>query len=358
MEKIHQQHFENYTNLQSTKHKIIREYLNGWFPKLGRWSKRVLYIDTHAGSGKFTTGQSGSPIVALETFLKHISSNICQVDCIFFEKDTKVSCELRLELSKWDLSASNISFEVITEDSFAYLAQLLNKCEAKNKQLPPTFMFVDPFGFTVPCELLRNLKSQPKSEILVNVMCRELDMSIMQPNITPAWRQKLNTIFGCEDWINFKDIEKYEDRVNAIADLFKKQVGAKWATKINMLGDNGVIRYFLLHLTNHDEGRALIKRVFWKCCPDGDWKIIKSESPGQMKLFGAEQNANEIENWLLMELKGGSCKWKELEQKLLVSIWLPKHLWTVIKSLKKADKISIIGKAYQKENPTICLAER
>ena len=357
MSKADQEHFENYTKLQHTKHMIIREYLNGWFPKLGHWSKKVLYIDTHAGSGKFKTGQKGSPVVAIETFSKHISTGVCEVDCIFFEKRKEAAEDLKDELKQKNFSLNNINYQVIPADSFEYLENLLNQNENKGTQFPPSFMFIDPFGFTVPCELLKRLKSQPKSEILLNVMFRELDMSIRQTKITPAWEKKLNAIFGCEDWKDFKNIDNYEDRANAVAELFKKQIGAKWGTKINMLSDNGSIRYFLLHLTDHDEGRALIKNVFWKCCPDGDWKIIKSESPGQMMLFGAKQNYSEIENWLLKELESGPVKWEELVRRVLTQIWRSKDLWTVIKSLKKTDKISIIGKAYQKYNPTISLME-
>ena len=65
------QYWDEYTNLQYTKHMLIREYLKGWFPKLGFWSDRVVYLDTHAGRGEHKQGQAGSPIVALETLLQH-----------------------------------------------------------------------------------------------------------------------------------------------------------------------------------------------------------------------------------------------------------------------------------------------
>jgi len=45
-------YWDEYTNLQHTKHRLIHEYLNGWFPKLGSCCGRILYVDTHAGRGK------------------------------------------------------------------------------------------------------------------------------------------------------------------------------------------------------------------------------------------------------------------------------------------------------------------
>jgi three-Cys-motif partner protein len=71
MEDRRPSYWDEYSNLQFTKHKLIREYLNGWFPKLGSWSGKILYVDTHAGRGKHRGGQEGSPLVAVRTFLEH-----------------------------------------------------------------------------------------------------------------------------------------------------------------------------------------------------------------------------------------------------------------------------------------------
>lgn len=60
-----------YGPFQRVKHDLIRAYLGGWFPKLGTWAGRVLYVDTHAGRGRHVTGEPGSPLVALTTFLNH-----------------------------------------------------------------------------------------------------------------------------------------------------------------------------------------------------------------------------------------------------------------------------------------------
>jgi 23S rRNA A2030 N6-methylase RlmJ len=54
-------YWEEYTNLQFVKHKLIEEYLKGWFPKLGSWSGNILYIDTHAGRGRYKGGYDVTP---------------------------------------------------------------------------------------------------------------------------------------------------------------------------------------------------------------------------------------------------------------------------------------------------------
>ena len=43
------------------KHIVLRAYLDAWLPKLGRYNKRVAFIDGFAGPGEYSTGEEGSP---------------------------------------------------------------------------------------------------------------------------------------------------------------------------------------------------------------------------------------------------------------------------------------------------------
>ena len=74
------------TNLQHVKHALIREYLKGWFPKLGFWSGRIVYLDTHAGRGRHAPGQTGSPVMAIDTLLSHTYRDriVQQSEVMFF----------------------------------------------------------------------------------------------------------------------------------------------------------------------------------------------------------------------------------------------------------------------------------
>ena len=64
-------YWEQYGPFQHVKHELIRCYLNGWYPKLGTWARRVLYVDTHAGRGRYESGDPGLPVIALQTLLRH-----------------------------------------------------------------------------------------------------------------------------------------------------------------------------------------------------------------------------------------------------------------------------------------------
>lgn len=54
----------------AAKHEILRRYLNAWFPILGTYNGRVVFLDGFAGPGIYSQGEPGSPIVALRTLLE------------------------------------------------------------------------------------------------------------------------------------------------------------------------------------------------------------------------------------------------------------------------------------------------
>src|SRR3954467_15722989 len=96
-------YWEQYGPFQHVKHELIRCYLNGWYPKLGFWARRVLYVDTHAGRGKYQTGEDGSPLVALRTLLTHGSRDkmlvASEFNFLFIERDPENVAALGGELA-------------------------------------------------------------------------------------------------------------------------------------------------------------------------------------------------------------------------------------------------------------------
>jgi hypothetical protein len=218
-------------------------------------------------------------------------------------------------------------------------------------------MFVDPYGFKIPCQLLREIMSNQGSELLVTVMWWELDMAIMHRTRSEALTKTLNDVFGCEDWRDISSLENADERAEVAVNLMRKQINSKWGTYIRMV-DCGRTRYLLLHLTNHNEGRDLIKNVLWKCSPEGGWEARKTDDPNQYLLFRPEPDLSSLENWLVEKLKKKSYTWIELEELIREEMWLSKHLWDIIKRLKDEKKIepyNFEGKFSQKSNPTFKL---
>ena len=53
------------------KHEILRRYLGAWFPIMGKYNKRLIYLDGFCGPGRYKRGEDGSPIIALKQALEH-----------------------------------------------------------------------------------------------------------------------------------------------------------------------------------------------------------------------------------------------------------------------------------------------
>src|SRR5262249_33242321 len=152
-------------------------------------------------------------------------------------------------------------------------------------------------------------------ELFVNVIWRELDMAMQQvrgvarpqrpqndANLfsdhvdaptaevsvrrSPASRASLEatlkSVFNGDDWRKIDSADD-DERADQCADLFRQITGARWGTHLRML-DNGRVRYFLLHLTNHDAGRDRMKDSMWKACPDGGFYASKADNPRQQTL--------------------------------------------------------------------------
>jgi three-Cys-motif partner protein len=115
-------YWEQYGPFQHVKHELIRCYLNGWYPKLGTWARRVLYVDTHAGRGRYESGDPGSPVLALQTLLRHSYRekllNASEFNFLFIERDPANLAALEAELSHLKPFPARINVETGEGDAF------------------------------------------------------------------------------------------------------------------------------------------------------------------------------------------------------------------------------------------------
>ena len=70
----------------AAKHKILRKYLDAWFPILAKGNKKLVYLDGFSGPGRYTGGELGSPLVALQSALTHREKLNSELEFIFIEE--------------------------------------------------------------------------------------------------------------------------------------------------------------------------------------------------------------------------------------------------------------------------------
>ena len=145
--------------------------------------------------------------------------------------------------------------------------------------MAPAFIFVDPYGFKVPGALLAQLMAAGRVELFVNVIWRELDMAIQQRQPPEhGLATTLDEIFAGDGWRSIHG-DTADVRMYRAMQLLSDTIGARWHTYIRMSSGRRATRYLLLHLTNHDQGRDLMKECIWRVAPDGGFEVRQRDDP-------------------------------------------------------------------------------
>ena len=175
-------------------------------------------------------------------------------------------------------------------------------------------------------------------ELFVNVMWRELDMAIRQKQ-PPGHgiATVLDDVFAGGDW---RAIDGPPDeRIRRTVELLSNVVHAKWYTYIRMKSGGNAVRYLLLHLTNHDKGRELMKECIWKIAPDGGFEVVQRKDPRQLLLITPTPDLEPLKKWLIEHLKQGPRTRSELKKAMISTLWLPTHLTGVVRQLSANHEI-------------------
>jgi three-Cys-motif partner protein len=355
-----QDYWEEYSPLQRAKHDLIRNYLGGWFPKLGSWAGRVLYVDTHAGRGRYANGEMGSPIVALKTLLNHPHRDrlLSKSEFIFWviERDERNLASLRREIAFLKLPSKRIMVEAQAGNSLSVLRAVVASLREHKSRMAPAFIFLDPHGFKLPSSLLRELMDAGRVELLVTFMWRWVDMAIAQArNSTPGELQlatTLDALFDTSAWRSRITSDNSVERARQASELLREQIAARWFTDIKMLGENEAIRYLMLHFTNHNDGRDLMKHCIWKICPDGGLHVRMGNNPNQEFLIKPTPDLRPLSLWVQRLVSDRARRWSDLSQLLRSEIWREPHLRVTLKQLIDGGRIRCDGKFSRTGNPT------
>lgn len=352
-----------YGPFQRVKHALIRSYLGGWFAKLGTWAGRVLYVDTHAGRGRHASGEPGSPLVALTTLLEHSYRaqlfKESEFHFVFIERDAANLAVLDAELKSLGDLPNRVIVTAQQGDAFQWLSNAVAGLRKSGRNLAPAFVFVDPYGFKVPASVLKDLMNAGRVELFINVIWRELDMAVQQrPALGQGMAGTLDLIFGGDEWRTEITAPDVGERMNQAVRLLARKVGAKWWTYVRMVTGGEATRYILLHLTNHDKGRDLIKDCIWSIIPEGGFEVLKSEDPRQPMLIEREPDFAPLRAWVLERLRAGGRRWSELEEGIRSTHWRATHLNKMVQTLRREEAIvadDFTGRFSRTANPRLRL---
>jgi three-Cys-motif partner protein len=322
------------------KHDILRRYLGAWFPILGTYHRRIVYIDGFSGPGRYTNGEEGSPLIALDVAQNHRKASGGEIVFMFIEERPDRFEHLRLELEKKTIPSH---FKIMLEPGKFHetIGNMLNSLETESGTLAPTFAFIDPFGFSgIPFELIERLLKCKRCEVFITFMVDAINRFLEHPEEKVT--QHIVDAFGGKEAI---DIAKAGgDRIVNLRELYQSKIkkAAEYVRYFEMRDQQNRTQYYLFFATNSDMGQLKMKEAMWKVDPDGEFRFSDATNPNQLVLFEIDATPmliNELNNEF--HSKGIVTG---LEVRTFVennTAFLKKHMTAALKHEEEAKRIKV-----------------
>jgi three-Cys-motif partner protein len=338
------------------KHVILRHYLKAWFPILGRWNDRILFMDGYAGPGEYANGEIGSPIIAIKEAMNYL--NFCdktrlrkpEVVFIFIEQDKKRFETLQKKIGSMRIP-KEISIKLINSTFEEVTSDILESLENQKTQLAPAFLFIDPFGYNLPFELIQRLMKNDKCEVFINFMYEFINRFI-----TRDGQEKVMTrLFGTDEWRELGLDRPLEptDRRNIIHDFYLKQLetrAAKYVRSFELKGNRNTTKYFLFYGTKHKLGLSRMKEAMWRVDTGGTFTFSDATNPRQTVLFGDDPDYDYLKSLIINRFSGKHASIEMIEEFVLCETpFLPSHIKKpILVPLEKSGEIEVLTERKRK----------
>lgn len=162
------------------KHRILRGYLEAWFPILASVHGRIVYYDGFAGPGRYRRGEEGSPLIALSVARDHRADLDSELVFVFVEERKDRADYLQSELDCLSIP-DNFVHEVKNEGFAPALGATLDELDKRGLTIAPTFAFIDPFGIKgLPFRLVARLLARKRCEVLITFMTHAIQRFVTE----------------------------------------------------------------------------------------------------------------------------------------------------------------------------------
>ena len=319
------------------KHAILRRYLQAWTPILSMGGfPQIAYIDGFAGPGRYSKGEDGSPVIALRIAVEQTAQNTT-VMFLFVELKQERADVLQTAVDSIDRPAKfrvkvagGQSFDEAFEEFLTYFTD-------RNRPLPPTFAFIDPFGWKgVPFSIVQKIMSYQSCEVLVTFMYEEINRFLSQDQ----QKENFDAFFGTSDWRNCLTIAGTARRNRFLHDLYIRQLreaaSVTFVRSFEMRNEHDVTDYFLFYGTNSIKGMQKMKEAMWKVDTAGEFSFSDATDPNQMVLFG-EPATGILEKQIVERFRGQETTVGAVEEFVLAeTAFRETHYKKILQALEKA----------------------
>ncbi len=329
------------------KLELLEKYLRGWVKILGKWHRRVLYLDGFAGRGQYEEGEKkvvdGSPIRAMrvgQSFKNYVAEFIA----VFVESNLDNYVNLHKVVASEKTNCPNVITEVVHGEFALVVADILDDLDRKGAKMAPSFFFIDPFGFGgVPFTLIRRIFSRPRTEVFFTFMSRDMNRFLSSPSHQVALRQ----LFETEEWIKLLHLPE-EARQEALVALYRtqlmKEAGVKfvWPFRVSHTEKREVI-YHLLHASNHFKALMLMKGIMYNQGAEGAFTYFGPDEAH----FGRDQarlgpfDLGPIKKLLVEKFGGKELAFEDIMQETWDTPYVEKNYRQAIHELQEEGRVVV-----------------
>jgi three-Cys-motif partner protein len=290
--------------------------MQAWMAILGQSGyPELVYIDGFAGPGRYSKGEDGSPIIALKAALEHQARIRSTLTFLFVEQRQDRADVLQEVLDEFG-RPPRFSIRVAGGTTFEQaVTSFLDEYARKGQRLPPTFAFIDPFGWSgVPFELVRRILSFPSCEALITFMYEEINRFIGHPQ----QEHNFNVFFGTEVWRQGIRLHDPRQRNRYLHDLYLQQLrdaaNVRYARSFEMRNDKDVTDYYLFYATNNLLGLKKMKESMWRVDPSGEFRFSDATDPRQLVLFEREPQFEILRGQVIERFQGQETTIGDIEE--------------------------------------------
>lgn len=265
------------------KHQILGKYLDAWFPILGKFNSKVIYVDGFSGPGCYLDGEPGSPIVALQSATRHATILTGSPEFWLFEERADRVARLKEEIARLTIP-QNFVLKAECGTFAEKFKTALDTSDRDGTRFAPTFALIDPFGFSgIPYDLIKRVLQRDKCEVLITFMVESINRWLTHPEV--GVRAHITETFGTNEAIDVAF--GTGDRATALKNLYQRQLKkvARFVRYFEMRDKDNRVVYYLFFATNNALGYVKMKESMWKVDPFGEFSFSDATNPDQQVLF-------------------------------------------------------------------------
>lgn len=353
------QWFEERREQSIIKARIVSKYFSAWANVILATQKRypsylqqMAYIDLFAGPGRYKDQSKSTPLMVLDNILANPDLTSRMIT-IFNDKDSDSVKGLKSEIEKLEgiekLKYAPRCYNMEVGDEISSMFQSSN--------LPPTFFFVDPWGYKgLSLNLVSSIIKDWGCDCVFFFNYNRISMGISNKAI----QHHMASLFGdeqlklvrkkCDDAIDPKERELIvvHELCNAL-----KQNGSRFVLPFRFKNDKGTrTSHHLIFLSKNFRGYEIMKDIMYRESTDKSDSVASFEynprdlfNGKQLSLFdNLSRPLDDLQDMLLQEYAGRTIDFTELyEVHSIDKPFIKKNYKDVLWNMYDSGKITAIN---------------